>query len=148
MAPPQRIDYLGSTPLHNEPMANPTPSPKPAPSRSTLWINVALVVGAVAIFLAWRRARDPHRLWAKRVDETHQRFIDTALRRCFGTTSAADIRRVADAVRGGTMPRPFSECHRGPMAELLVAPNSFIESIQNPPIEVYRLREREQGLVP
>lgn len=126
-------------------MANTTDSPKPRASRASLWINVALVVGAIGIFLAWRRARDPRRLWAKRVDETHQRYIDTALRRCFGSTASADIRRVADAVRGGTLPRPFSECHRGPMAELLVAPNSFIESIQNPPLEVYRLRERERS---
>lgn len=126
-------------------MANSNDTPKPRASRAPLWINVALVVGAIGIFLAWRRARDPHRLWAKRVDETHQRFVDTALRRCFGTIAAADIRRVADAVRGGSVPRPFAECHRGPMAELLVAPNSFIESIQNPPIEVYRLRERERS---
>lgn len=126
-------------------MANTTDPPKPRAPRATLWINVALVVAAAGIFLAWRRARDPHRLWAKRVDETHQRYIDSSLRRCFGSTDAADIRRVADAVRSGSVPRPFSECHRGPMAELLVAPNSFIESIQNPPIEVYRLRERERS---
>lgn len=126
-------------------MANTTDSPKPRASRVPLYINIALVVGALGIFLAWRRARDPHRLWAKGLDESHQRYVDTALRRCFGSTSAADIRRVADAVRGGTLQRPFSECHRGPMAELLVAPNSFIQSIQNPPIEVYRLRERERS---
>ena len=126
-------------------MANTTASPKPRASRAPLWINVALVVGAIGIFLAWRRARDPHRLWAKRVEESHQRYIDTALRRCFGTIAAADIRRIADGVRGGSLPRTFAECHRGPMAELLVAPNSFIESIQNPPLEVYRLRERERS---
>ena len=126
-------------------MANTTDSPKPRASRVPLYINIALVVGAIGIFLAWRHARDPRRLWAKRVDETHQRYIDTALRRCFGSTDSAEIRRVADAVRGGTLPRPFNECHRGPMAELLVAPNSFIESIQNPPLEVYRLRERERS---
>lgn len=126
-------------------MANTEDTPKPRPSRSTLWINLALVVGAIGIFLAWKRARDPHRLWAKNVDETHQRYVDTALRRCFGTTASADIRRIADGVRAGNLARPFSECHRGPMAELLVAPNSFIQSIQNPPIEVYRLRERERS---
>lgn len=126
-------------------MANPPDSPKPPARRSTLWINLALVVAAVGIFLAWRRARDPHRLWARRVEESHQRYVDTALRRCFGTISPADIRRVADGVRAGSLSRPFTDCHRGPMAELLVAPNSFIESIQNPPIEVYRLRERERS---
>jgi hypothetical protein len=126
-------------------MANTSDTPKLRASRVSLWINVALVVGAIGIFLAWRRARDPHRLWAKRVDESHQRYLDTALRRCFGSTSPAEIRRVADGVRAGNIARPFSECHRGPMAELLVAPNSFIQSIQNPPIEVYRLRERERS---
>lgn len=126
-------------------MATTDDPPKPKPSRVTLWINVALLLGAVVTFFAWRHARDPHQLWAKRVDENHRRYIDTALRRCFGSTTAADIRRVADGVRAGSLSRPFTDCHRGPMAELLVAPNSFIESIQNPPVEVYRLRERERS---
>ncbi len=126
-------------------MATSNDPPKPKASRVTLWINLALVLGAVATFFAWRHARDPHQLWAKRVEENHARYIDTALRRCFGATSAADLRRVADRVRSGSVPTPFAQCHRGPMAELLVAPNSFVESIQNPPVEVYRLRERERS---
>ena len=113
-------------------------------ARVNVVINVFLVVSAIAIALAWRRARDPHRLWAKRIDENHARIIDTALRGCFGGTGSVEIRAVADGVRGGRVAPPFSECHRGPMAELLVAPNSFVQSIQNPPIEVYRLRERER----
>ena len=126
-------------------MANTPDTSKSRASRVNLWINLGLVVGAIAIFVAWRRARDPHRLWAKHVAESHARYFDNALRRCFGGTDAADIRRVADAVRGGNLPRPFSECHRGPMAELLIAPNSFVESIQNPPTEVYALRDRERA---
>lgn len=126
-------------------MSTPSDTPKPRASRASLWINLGLVVAAVGIFLAWRHARDPRRLWAKRVEETHARYIDTSLRRCFGGVNASDLRRVADGVRGGSVSSPFTECHRGPMAELLVAPNSFIESIQNPPIEVYRLRERERS---
>ncbi len=30
------------------------------------------------------------------------------------------------------------------MAEMLVAPNAFVSSIQNTPLEIYRVRERER----
>ena len=56
-------------------MATSNDPPKPKASRVTLWINLALVLGAVATFFAWRHARDPHQLWAKRVEENHARYI-------------------------------------------------------------------------
>lgn len=113
--------------------------------RFNLVLNVLLVLGVGAAVVAWRRARSPARMWAHTLEQRHQHDIENALRRCFGGTTGADVRRLADAVHHGPLPQPFRDCHRGPMAELLVAPNAFVDALQNPPMQVYHVRERHRG---
>lgn len=114
------------------------------PDRFTLYFSIALVLAAAVTFVAWRRARNPLRMWAARAEQAHAREIETTMQRCLGTTTAEGVRRLAASVRGGTLPAPFNECHRGAMAEMLVAPNAYVSTIQNTPLEIYRVRERER----
>lgn len=120
-------------------------SPPKRRTRGDILLNVGLVLAVLAGFVAWRRARDPHRLWATRVTQEHQTQIVRPFTRCFGSHRVADLRRVTAEVRAGRMPEPFNRCHAGPMAELMVAPASFSEAVRNPPQEVYRLRDRHRG---
>lgn len=122
-----------------------TPSkPASGDSRFNLYLALAVMVAVPLFFVAWRRARNPVRLWAARVEQSHAREIDQALNRCFGTTRPDGIRRIAAEAQRGPLPAPFKDCHRGTIAELLVAPNAFVSSMQDTPLEVYRLRERER----
>jgi hypothetical protein len=103
---------------------------------------MALATGVT--LLAWRRARNPLRMWAKQAQANHAREIDRALERCFGTTTPAGVRQLAATVMRGPMPAPFKDCHRGPMAELLIAPNAYISTLQSTPLELYRVRETQR----
>jgi hypothetical protein len=118
--------------------------PKNNAIRNNLVLFVLLALGALAAFVSWKRARNPLRLWAKTVEEHHQLEIDTALQRCFGTSTPQGLRDLAATVRRTALPAPFKDCHRGPMAELLVSPNAFTSSMQGTPLEVYHVRERER----
>ncbi|MBL8604312.1 MAG: hypothetical protein JNK72_20475 [Myxococcales bacterium] len=118
---------------------------KPRRSSADLLLNVGLAAAVVLAFVAWRRARDPHRLWAKRLEQEHVTQIEQPITRCFGGARSDDLRRLTRAVQGGQMPDPFNRCHSGPMADLLVAPAGFMQTIQNPPVEVYRLRDRHRA---
>lgn len=124
--------------------ADAQPAPKKGLDRFTLIFYVGLALAAVVTFVAWRRARNPLRMWAAQAEVSHAREIDTTMQRCLGTTSAAGVRQLAAAVRRGPVPSPFKDCHNGAMAEMLVAPNAFVSSIQNTPLELYRVRERER----
>ncbi len=119
-------------------------APARGSDRFNLYFYVFLALAAAATFVAWRRARDPLRMWARRAEETRAREIDTTMQRCLGTTTGAGVRRLAETVRRTGLPAPFKDCHRGPMAEMLVSPNAFVSSIQNTPLELYRVRERER----
>ncbi len=119
-------------------------TPRRAPDRFNLYLYGGLLIAALAAFVAWRRARDPHRLWAKKVEAAHAQEIDRPLRRCFGVVTGPELRRLADSIHRGPFPSPLKECHGGPMTELVVAPNSFLPNTQDPPTEVYRLRERHR----
>lgn len=126
-------------------MSDEATPPKRPRSRGDLLLNLGLALAVLAAFVAWRRARDPHRLWAQRLTEEHQTQIVRPFTRCFGTARVADIRRITAEVRGGRMPDPFARCHTGPMAELMVAPAGFSDTVRNPPQEVYRLRDRHRS---
>jgi hypothetical protein len=119
-------------------------TPRKGLDRFTIGLILALLVAAAGTFVAWRRARNPLRMWAKQAQQSHAREIDRALQRCFGTTSVAGVRQLVTAVQRGPMPAPFKDCHRGPMTELLVAPNAFVSSLQTTPLELYRVRETER----
>lgn len=119
------------------------PAPR-RPDRFNLYFYSALFVAALATFVAWRRARNPLRMWAANAETAHAREVDTALTRCFGTTTGTGVRALARQVREGRAGAPFTRCHHGPIAELLVAPNAFVSAIQNTPLEIYRVRERER----
>lgn len=119
-------------------------TPRKGLDRFTIGLILALLVAAAGTLVAWRRARNPLRMWAKQAQASHAREIDRALERCFGTTSPAGVRQLAGAVQRGPLPAPFKDCHRGPMAELLVAPNAFVSSLQTTPLELYRVRETER----
>lgn len=118
---------------------------RPPRGRFNLWLNIGLIVAAAAIVVAWRRAQDPTRKWAKRIEQAHATQMDRPLQRCFGTADPAAIRRIADGLHRGPMPAPLRDCHRGPGAELLVSPNSFVEYLQNPPQSIVSLRDRERN---
>lgn len=119
-------------------------SPRKGLDRFTVGLVIALVAAAAGTLVAWRRARNPLRMWAKQAQTNHAQEIDRALERCFGTTTAAGVRQLAATVARGPMPSPFKDCHRGPMAELLVAPNAFVSTLQSTPLELYRVRETER----
>jgi hypothetical protein len=119
-------------------------APRKGLDRFTIGLILALLVAAAGTFVAWRRARNPLRMWAKQAQQNHAREVDRALERCFGTTSAAGVRALVATVQRGPMPTPFKDCHRGPMAELLVAPNAFVSTLQSTPLELYRVRETER----
>lgn len=118
---------------------------KTPPDRFKLLVTVGLVVAVVVGFLAWRRARDPARMWAQRVAERHALEIERPLTRCFGVSTGAELRRLADAIQSAPLQAPLRDCHRGPMAELLIAPNSFVAVLRDAPLQVYRLRDRERS---
>lgn len=119
-------------------------TPRKGLDRFTAGLIVVLVLAGAGALVAWRRARNPLRMWAKQAQTNHAGEVDRALQRCFGTTTAAGVRQLAAAVARGPMPAPFKDCHRGPMAELLVAPNAFISTLQSTPLELYRVRETER----
>ncbi len=119
-------------------------APRRGRDRFALYFYVALGVAAVAAGIAWHRARNPLRMWAKNAEVAHARELDAPMQRCLGTTSADGVRRLAGEVRRAGLPSPFRDCYRGAMAEMLVAPNAFVTHIQNTPIEIYRVRERER----
>lgn len=118
---------------------------KRSSDRFSLVLNVLLVLGVGAAVVAWRRARNPARMWAQALETRHQHDVEIPLRRCFGGTTGADVRRLADTVHHGPLPQPFRDCHSGPMAELLVAPNAFVDALRNPPLQVYHVRERHRA---
>jgi len=122
-----------------------SPPKKRSRTRGDILLNLGLVLAVLVAFAAWRRARDPHRLWATRLIQEHQTQIVRPFTRCFGGHQVGHIRRVTSEVRAGRMPEPFNRCHAGPMAELMVAPAGFSETVRNPPQEVYRLRDRHRG---
>lgn len=120
------------------------PATRKASDRFMIYFYVLLAVAAAATFVAWRRARNPLRMWAARAEQSHAREIETTMQRCLGTTTAEGIRRLAATVRRSELPAPFKDCHHGAIAEMLVAPNAYVSSIQNTPLEIYRVRERER----
>lgn len=117
------------------------------PDRFGLWVTVGFAVFFVVALLAWRRARAPSRMWAQRVTERHARDLDRPLARCFGENvkTGAELRRLADQIENGPLPQPLSACHTGPISELLIAPNSFVEVLRDAPVQVYALRDRERS---
>ncbi len=120
------------------------PAARKGPDRFTLYFYVILALAAAGTFVAWRRARSPLRMWAARAEQAHIREVETTMQRCLGTSTAEGVRRLAATVRQGNLPAPFKDCHRGAMAEMLVAPNAYVSEIQNTPLEIYRVRERER----
>lgn len=116
----------------------------PRKDRFTLYLVLALVIGGVGFFVAWRRTRDPARMWAARIERDHASMIERGFDRCTGVHTGAELRRLAARVRAGEYPAPLRECHTGPMAELLIAPNSFVSALMDPPTGVDRLRDRER----
>lgn len=146
---PRRFDYQ-STPSMSDDDDNEATTTTDAPARQPpdrfkILVGVGLFVAIVAGFVAWRRARDPSRVWAHRVTERHAQDIERPLRRCFGVTTGAELRRLADGLQSGPLPSPLNQCFRGPMAELLIAPNSFVEVLRDAPLQVYRLRDHERS---
>lgn len=127
------------------PMSTDEETPRPPKGRFNLWLYLGLIVAAAAMVVAWRRAQDPARKWAGRIEQAHVTVMERPLSRCFGTADPAAIRRIADGMHRGPMPTPLKDCHRGPGAELLVSPNSFVEFLQNPPQSVVSLRDRERN---
>lgn len=126
-------------------MSNDEETPSPPKGRFNLWLNLSLVLAAIAVAVVWHRAQDPARKWVKRIEQAHATQMRRPLERCFGTADPAAIRRIADQVHRGPLPAPLKDCHRGPGAELLVSPNAFVEYLQNPPQSVTPLRDRERN---
>mgnify|MGYP001001609141 CR=1 FL=1 len=112
--------------------------------RFTYTLLALLLLGAGAAFVAWRRARNPLRMWAAQVEQGHARELEQPLARCLGTLTGEGVRRLAAQVQRGDAPAPFKDCHRGHITELLIAPNAFVSSMQHTPLEVYNVRERER----
>ncbi len=126
-------------------MTDPAPtSPRLSNAGFFLRLAVLLVLALGGAFVAWRRSIHPLRVWTKNAQQARGRELVRPFERCFGTATGDGLRRIAQQVQQGTMPAPFKDCHRGAIVELLVAPNALISSMQQTPLELYRLRERER----
>lgn len=122
-----------------------TPEPE-APSRRPMALIFILVTGAlIGAFVFWRHHYNPTKKWADRVEHNHADQINRALTRCFGGSDEATIRRVIAQTRTGTLPTPFRDCRSGPAAELIVAPNGFMENLRDAPEQVTGLSARARG---
>lgn len=118
----------------------------PGQSRKvTLAVLAALLIVGSG-YVAWHRRKDPARRWALQVEISHEQRIQSRLRRCFGGSDAAAIRRLLPEVRRGIVPAPLRACRGTLMSELVVTPMEFSASLAEPPesAESAKVRERDK----
>lgn len=118
-----------------------TPPEAPAPRRAALLV-LSIAFFLVGAFFAWRRKHNPTLQWAQHAERAHDERIQQAVSRCFGTTDPVAMRAIAERTRRSELPAPLRDCRTGPAAELIVAPNSFMEALRDAPEQVSSLCNR------